>query len=255
MRVYYWTSRIFGVFVLLLLVMCVAYSQDPKDAPIGLRGYINSQLFGNSISGIDSRSDPFSYRLNGNLRVTSWGWKTNASFHISTSRRAYSVRLPDVKIPGYALVGVSPEYRWAKIHLGNRYMHFSDYSFSNHSFYGAGVELSPGIFRLSAFFGRLKRENASNIDLRQSLDPSFKRMGWGVKIGVEKNGNYAFIGLFKAVDEHIIAGQDLTDLNIYPQENAVSSITAGRKIGNKVKLEIDYAWSALSRNTDRKSVV
>ena len=176
--IFYTILLLFGV---LLKSEAQSFSEITKGkAPLSVGGYFNAELLSNTIHGLERRSDPLSYRLNGLLSFSVRGWKTDASFHISTSRKAYSIQYPGVRIPGYALIGISPEYRWIKLHLGNRYMHFSDYSFSNHSFYGGGIELSPGTFRFSAFYGRLKRENASNAGLRQSLDPTFKRMGWGV---------------------------------------------------------------------------
>lgn len=250
----YWNNRV-SVFVFLTLAISLDFLYGQIDNPLlrdkvpfAIHGYINSQVATNSISGIDPRQDPFNYRLSGSMIVNTYGWKTSININYADKRKVYGLNLPDVRIPSYTLLGLSPSYKWATFHLGFRSMHFSQYTLANHSFYGGGVELKPGRFRLSSFYGRLRRATSESIGLRQSLDPAYNRMGWGLKIGYENGEDQLSLSVFGAQDEF----SDLIDVRnnpeIKPQENTAIGITGSKKIGPFMRLEIDYAFSALTRD-------
>jgi hypothetical protein len=250
----YWNNRV-GVliFTILALGLDVLHSQveNPllkNKEPFAIHGYINSQLATNSMSGIDPRQDPFNYRVSGSMVVNTYGWKTSINFNHADKRNVYGLNLPDVRIPSYTLLGLSPSYKWATFHLGFRSMHFSEYTLANHSFYGSGIELKPKRFRLLSFYGRLRRASAETMGLRQSLDPAYNRLGWGIKIGYEQDREHLALSIISAHD--VVDGViDLSNnTTLKPQENTVLGITGNKKIGSLISLEIDYALSALTRD-------
>jgi hypothetical protein len=242
--------RVWGLTCILLLLLCgIGWGQNPfeKVSSFGIRGYIQSSLNTNSISGIERRQDPYDFRFNGSLLINTLGWTTSLQLNLADGRTIRRLNLPDVSIPSYNLIGVSPQYKWAKFHLGFRSMTFSQYALAGHSFSGVGMELAPGKIRVSAMYGRLRRASNEMLDLRQSLDPQFKRMGWGIKIGYEDGKDKIHAYLFRAEDQ-----LNMNDENNYqtvsPQDNAIIGLLLSKKIGPAF-LEVDYAYSALSRDT------
>jgi hypothetical protein len=80
-------------------------------------------------------------------------------------------------------------------------MEFSPYTLSGHNFYGTGMEINPGKFRLSMMKGRLKRATAEDLQQLQNLDPSFARKGWGIKAGYESQNSHFALMVFHGVDD------------------------------------------------------
>lgn len=94
--------------------------------------------------------------------------------------------------------GLSPYYKWIKIHLGHRSMRFSNYSLGGKNFFGGGIELTPGKFRFAAFAGKMQNPLAQRdtIVYGAELIPTYRRSIIGGKIGVGSHRNYIdFIAL------------------------------------------------------------
>ncbi|NNF36946.1 MAG: hypothetical protein HKN68_22780, partial [Saprospiraceae bacterium] len=247
--------RVWGFTIILILFQYgIGLGQGllEKESSIGIKGYIQSSFTSNSISGIERRQDPFDFRLNGSLLINTFEWTTSLQLNLADGRTIRRLNLPDVSIPSYNLIGISPQYKWAKFHLGFRSMSFSQYALAGHSFSGVGMELSPGKIKVSAMYGRLRRANAEILDLRQSLDPQFKRMGWGLKVGYISGQDEIHAYLFQAEDEWPSDQEEIYN-TISPQENAIIGVMLNKKVG-PARIEIDYAYSAFTRDA-RASVV
>ena len=216
-------------------------NQIEKKEWLKISGGLSAASTFNYIHGLDRRFDPFGWRINANLNLNLFG--INAPFFASFSdgNQLY-------KLPSYAFYGISPNYKWATVHLGDRSMNFSPYTFSGHNFFGTGLELKPGKFRFSTFYGRLKRAVGEDLDLRQNLDPSFQRMGWGIKAGFESGNNQLAVILFQAKDNPGSLSNWADSLTIKPKENVVLGIIGKKQLGKVINLSIDYARSALTRD-------
>ena len=79
------------------------------EKPFVISGGLSAGLNFNYVSGIDNRSDPFSYQLNANLNINLFQ-KVNIplSFNFADSQIAYNYQLPS-----YKFYGMSPSYKWA----------------------------------------------------------------------------------------------------------------------------------------------
>ena len=99
------------------------------------------------------KSAPFVYYISGTLNTSAFG----ISFPVSYT---FSKNNSDFSNPFYRL-GASPEYRWAKAHIGYRSISFSKFTLSGHNFLGGGLELNPGIFRFGAVYGRFAKEKTA----------------------------------------------------------------------------------------------
>jgi hypothetical protein len=98
---------------------------------------------------------------------------------------------------------------------------------AGHTMLGAGVEMTPGIFRFGFMYGRLNR--ATEVDTTSgSLQPfSYTRHGYAVKMGVGNTNRYLDLSLVKAKDDSLSASADfLSRSMVTPAENLVVGISS-----------------------------
>ncbi len=205
-------------------------------------GNLAANLRFHSISGIPTRSDPFSFRLAANLNLDFLGIKTPFSAAVSDGDLTY-------RYPSYAFAGISPVYKWITVHAGDRTLNFSPYTFTGHHFHGAGLELKPGKFYFAAFTGRLRRARPEEAGQIQRLDPVFKRTGWGIKTGITDGSNAFHLILFSARDEAPSFEPTDTLHAVSPEANTVFGLQIKRQIGKLAMVDLDFARSALTRDT------
>ena len=212
---------------------------------VKVNGAISTMGSFNQINGIEQRQDPFSFRLNAAINFDVLGIKAPFSASISDGNKVY-------KLPSYAFYGISPSYKWIKLHLGDRSMNFSKYTLAGHNFRGAGMELKPGRFRFAAMYGQLKRAVAEDLNNRQNLETAYERKGWGTKIGYEHGESSYHLVVFQAKDDatSIPALTENLPSNLRPQENTVLSFIGKQKLGDLFTLSFDYALSGLTRDSE-----
>jgi len=127
-------------------------------------------------SGIAPRRDGFQFRAQARLNLSLLGIEAPFAFNFSEGNQNF-------KLPSYTFAGISPRYKIATLHVGDRSMFFSKYTLGNITFRGVGLELNPKRFYFGGMYGRLRRAVAEDLDGRQNLDPSYKRMGYAFKAG------------------------------------------------------------------------
>ncbi len=211
-------------------------------------GNLSFDMRFNAISGIDRRADPFDFRLNGVVFATIYSVKTALNFNIADGKIIHRLDRPNVKLPSYAYLGMSPSYKWAKVHIGYRNLSFSPYTFNGTNFYGGGIELSPGNFRIKSFYGRLQRARPEIADIPSSIDPTYLRTGWGVQTGYKKGNDEIYLILFSAIDDENSIIQPIVRDDVKPMSNVISSIKGKKAISSKISLDWDYAWSGITRD-------
>lgn len=210
-----------------------------------MNGGLNASLLGAYTNADIRRADPFAWRLNGQVQFDFYGIKMPVSLVMSSRSTVFNYQLPS-----YTFVGLRPSYRWVGLHLGNSQMTFSPYTLSGHGFQGVGIELKPGIWRLSAMRGQLKRATAKELDHLQQIDLSFRRMAWGIKAGIDTGKEHLALTLFQAADQ--INSLPSDSLHIKPMANLVMALEGKKTIGPNLFVDIDYAMSFLTR--DRNSL-
>ncbi len=103
---------------------------------------------------------------------------------------------------------LNPSWGWGRIYLGDFSPAFSEYTLSNVSLYGAGIELFPKRFRFSLVGGRAKRADTSEW--------SYNRYLYGLKLGAD----FLSLTILKAKDDTSSIKMKDT-LPLAPQENLV----------------------------------
>jgi hypothetical protein len=222
-----------------------AYSQNlesiGKEKPLSITGGISANQIFYKTYGIDSRRDPYSYYLSGNVNFSLYGWNVPLSFSFSNQNTSFS--------QPFNRYSVHPMYKWITGHFGYTSMSFSPYSVNGHVFLGAGIDVAPeGKWKLSALYGRFLK--AVEMDTtKENVKPAYKRMGYGVKAGYGNGGNFADLIIFHAQDE-INSIRSIRDtLSVLPEENLVISIAAGKTFFDHFVLKSELAASALSRDS------
>lgn len=211
--------------------------------PLRISGSLSAMGQYYTVFGIEHRALPFTGRINGALNIDFLGINAPMSISLSNGGVVFNKRLPS-----YNFIGLSPSYKWAKLHVGTRTLNFGKYSFSNHSFQGLGVELTPGKWYFSAFYGRLRRARASDLNGFQRIDPYFKRMGTGIKLGMEDGKDKILFSVFKAWDDAASVQMPEEMARFNPADNVILGVEAGKSLGERMQLEIHYAYSIYTEN-------
>src|SRR5690606_33606289 len=127
-----------------------------------------------------ARQQPLGYSLSGTLNLSLYGW--SLPFSVAISRQGSTFSQP------FTRFGVSPEYKWVKLHAGHRNMRFSEFTLNNTTFLGGGMELRPKAFRFSAMYGML--QPAQRADENRYGVAQYKRMGYGALLGLGKKNTF-----------------------------------------------------------------
>jgi hypothetical protein len=144
--------------------------------------------------------------------------------------------------------GMHPSYKWIKGHIGYASMTFSPYTLNGHLFLGVGAEADiPGPLRASVMYGRLRKASAYDSTNTQQL-PAFKRMGYGIKFGIENEGDYVDFIYFGAKDQPGSLTFNDT-MNVLPQHNTAVSVMFGKTILKKLSFTGEVANSYLTSDS------
>lgn len=224
----------------------IAYGQNLEE--IGLKkginfnGSINLNTVGYHVTGIEQRRDPFNWFLTGSLNVDLFGYSAPLSFSYSNTNKSFS--------QPFNQFSFAPSYKWAKAYIGYNSMTFSNYTLAGHIFLGGGLELSPGNWRISTMYGRLKKEVPFQPeDSLQYNNASYKRMGYGFKVGYDHNGDLISANIFTAKDDINSIPFVLPESQLAPQQNVAVSANIRKRFLGKFFIEAEYAISALNTDT------
>lgn len=215
-------ARILVLLIFILAGVTSGYGQtiNPDAKPFQINGSLGGNVSYYTIDGIKERRQPYGYSLFGSVNIQLYGW--SLPFSVAISQRGSNFTQP------FNRYGVSPEYKWVKLHLGYRNMRFSEFTLNGVSFFGAGVELTPDKFRFSAMYGRLRQaveQPANRFEI-----PQYERKGYGVKLGYGKK-TYVDLSLFTAKD--ILSSISIPDS--VPRRNPPEAGTA-LGLGGKVSI-------------------
>lgn len=201
---------------------------------IGLGTQFYANLEGNA------RNRPGTWMISGSPVVRLFGYDAPLSFTLSEQDRSFQ--------QPFNLMGFSPRYKWATLHLGFRSLHFSNYTLSGIPVLGVGVELNPGKLRLAAQYGRFNRA-VSKLDSLGAFGIgnrlSFERWGYAAKVGFGSRSSYFDFIFLKAWDDSSSISRSLSDsVRLNPSENVVLGFNTRWQFSPTLALEADAAYSA-----------
>lgn len=208
--------------------------------PVTLYGLVGASLIGYSADGIEERREPFSWMLNGALNASFYQIDIPLSFVFSEQERSF--RQP------FNQFGLSPGYKWIRLHAGYRSMAFSDYTLAGVTYLGGGVELTPGPLRIMGMYGRLQRSVEEDTTLPFVL-PAYERWGYGARLGFESANAEGGISYFRAWDDSASLRRPPTEIDVRPQENTVAGLDfAFALVPNLLRVEAEAGASILTRD-------
>lgn len=185
---------------------------------------------------------PFMWYLQGSPVVTLYGIVLPFNFRLSEQQR-------DFRQP-FNQFGVSPYYKWARLHLGYRSHSWSTYALAGHSISGAGLELSPCKFQFGVASGRLLKpvkyiDDPNYIPMQT---PAFKRMGTAIKFGYGTDQNNISIIILKARDDSASLPGIPADYKLTPDENMVISLVSKQTLAKNFIFAFEIAQSLYTKD-------
>ncbi|MBK6859117.1 MAG: outer membrane beta-barrel protein [Saprospiraceae bacterium] len=229
--------------------------------PFQLGGGLSINMRSYDAMGGPLRQDPFFYTINANVNVKIY--QIDLPFSMVLTAKNTSKSYPsfsDLKESlkdninnrknGFARIGISPYYKWAKLHLGHRSMNFSKYTLNNLNFFGAGMMLEPGKLRVGAMYGRIAKAEPINLSLVTPNLPVYQRIGWGTKIGYGDDKASADVTVFTAKDDdQSIDIPASYSKQVSPEANLVLGIQLQKLFFEKFRVKFDFTNSGVSPNT------
>src|SRR6185437_12897947 len=207
-----------AIFLLLFLPATYTRAQNLVDLgdqkPFTLHGSLGAGMeFYKSNEPYPTRP-PFAWNIYGSLMPSVYGISLPMSFVVTQYGNSYS--------NPFTQIGISPSYKWIRLHLGYRTIRFSPLVFAGQSFLGGGVELSPKGFYFGAFYGLLNKAVQEDTSFAHPIEPQYARMGYGFKIGIGSPKNNFGFSFFHAKDDSGSIRRIPDSLTtILPQENTV----------------------------------
>lgn len=241
------------LFILLFSLTGRLSAQDlgnlAKAKPVSLHGGLNlsSTFYGGR--GVSERQAPFSWVASGSATLDVYGVQMPFNFIYATNNR--QITQP------FQRFGLSPYYKWAKLHLGHRNYYFNQFVTAGQPIFGVGIELNPKKIRFGAAYGRMaKAEFIDSTRANFAGQPSvFERKGYSIKLGLGSERNHVDLNWLKAKDDMTsLPPSVLSDRNGKPAENVALGVSSQFRFGKWLIWSLEAAGSAYTRDLTSKSV-
>ena len=247
-------ARLLTVALSLSLQAAAQDFTNIKDAkPFTINGSIGLSTTFYSTSDSINRQAPFTYGLNANLNMSLYGIIDLPFTFVWYNQQS------SFDYPSFNRFGISPKYKWITAHFGHRNMRFSEYTMNGHTFLGAGVELTPGKFRLAALYGKFN-ENSDNDPYMADSIPRFTRKGWATKVGYGTDKTFVDISMLRITDDTRGYTPPINNDTVYhnyptPVQNFAIGLTSKISFSPKFSFSFDGSVSVLTQNAGDSALV
>ncbi len=148
-------------------------------------------------------------------------------------------------------VGIAPQYKWIQVLLGTQVPQYSELSVGDLPVFGAGVNLTPGLFRLSVFAGT--SQLAIEEDKTKNIQGIYARKMYSGKIGIgkEEATHLYFITTLMADDTTSLVKRPA---NTIPRNGLLTALDYRIRIGKQVYIKGEIAGSAFTRDSGSKLI-
>jgi hypothetical protein len=148
-------------------------------------------------------------------------------------------------------IGLAPRYKWIQVLLGTQVPQYSELSVGDLPVFGAGLSLTPGLFRFSCFAGTTQL--AIEEDPTRNIQGIYARKMYSAKIGMgkEEATHLYFITTLMADDTTSLVKRPV---NTMPRNGLLAALDYRIKIGKQVYLKGEFAGSAYTRDSRSKLV-
>lgn len=220
-----------------------------KEKPVRINGSLSVMGGPYFYSGDGTpRNEPFWWNTTGAVTLSLYGWQVPVSFNVGSQQRTWT--------QPFNRYGMSPYYKWAKLHLGYRSIRFNPYTMAGVQFFGAGVELEPKGFRFAAFYGRFNKPVAQDTLASIAPRPAYERTGYGVKVGVGNRRNYFDVMVFQAEDDTTSIPEVVSnDPASAPKQNVALGVSGRLTLGKRITWQFDAGGSAMNEDLRAPAIV
>lgn len=208
--------------------------------PVTFHGSIGTKLSLYGADGITSRQDPFTYGFDANATISLYGISMPFSFTWYNRNKSYS--------QPFNQYGLSPKYKWITAHFGYRSVSFSEFTLNGHTFLGAGVEMTPGKWRIGALYGKFN-QNSDYDPYKAKEIPLLTRKGWAVKVGYGTEKSFLDLSLLRIGDNDKNYKPSTDPDQPTPQQNFAIGIHGRVTIIKDLTLEAEGAVSVITNNS------
>ena len=171
--------------------------QLAKADPLSLSGHLRLgfQYFDGG-GEVDGRL-PFSYVLTGTPTLSVFGFDIPVSISYRDGQLGSQARSP------FNRYGISPSYKWVKLHLGQSNMRLAPYTLSGKNVAGLGVELTPGPLRIAALRGTLDNYalRPDSLSFLSTVVPMYERQVLGGALGYHGKAAEVELSFLKVKDD------------------------------------------------------
>lgn len=214
-----------------------------KNPPVTLHGSVSAGLnyytafsgTRDTLSSISFGHTP-SYFIQANPVLTLYGYAIPINILIASQNKSFNTP--------FNRFGMSPYYKWIKLHLGWRSLNFSQFTLSGQQMLGAGFELTPGKFRMAFIYGKLN-DAVTDISLYNNLNnniPLYKRKGFAAMVGYGSASNYLELSYLQAKDDSSSISS-LSGIQVKPAANQVLGLKGQLTILKVLYINVDAAGS------------
>jgi hypothetical protein len=228
-------------------------AQDISDlnnrTPFRLSGELGLSTIFYSTEGRDAYRSPFTYIFTGSPTVSIYGMDFPVQIRISEQERDF--RQPMNRI------GLSPYYKWAKLHLGYQSLQYSKYTLNGHALTGIGFEVTPGNWNINYMRGTLLSAISPNDfveDLEFKVQPTYKRTGQFLKLGYGTEKSALALVFVDAADISNSLPDSINGFSITPAENNIISLVGNHEITKGLVIDAEYAQSAYTDNANSEAL-
>lgn len=194
------------------------------------------------------RNEPWWWNSSGSVTLGIYGWQVPVSFNVGSQQRSWT--------QPFNRYGMSPYYKWIKLHVGYRSIRFNPYTMAGVQFLGGGVELEPKGFRFAAFYGRFNKPVAQDTLAAIAPRPAYERTGYGVKIGVGNRRNFFDLMFFHAQDDTTsipnVVGGGLANA---PKQNVAIGASSRIALGKRITWQFDVGASAMNEDLRAREMI
>jgi len=270
-------KTLFNIVLFVIFGLQKSHAQDLEKGLQDLKSFKLKNLFKEGIKvsggitanhtyynawGIADRQVPLNFLYSGNLTLDILGkikmpvqfsfsnQNINFSNPFNNNYRSAASRFAQ---PFNRLV-LKPTYKGWTLHIGTCALNFSPYTLAAHRYDGIGVEYKPkgkdatkAQFYGSLMLGNLKK--ATRLDTAFTVrnnQPSFKRFGFGLILGVKKEKDAAELIFFTAKDQYNSLPYSLDAQRIFPQANVATSLKLKKVIGKQLSIQSEIALSGMT---------
>jgi len=246
------------LFGCILPLYIFAQAKEKKKKFISQSGYVSVSYNGYEAQTINYPN--FRPRYESNILALNAGFNINLGkyfslgfgAHISNRKKSYSLpEIPNENLVSYIQnprnnIHIDPKYKWVQMHLGAHTPQYSNLTSGDIQIFGAGIELTPGKFILSANYG--KTQTAIEPDSVFNIQGAYQRKLLAGRIGFgHVEGSKFTINVVKIKDDPFsVINQPI---GLKPVDALTVSPLIQFKLGKRITIKTETAGSVYTQNT------